>query len=176
MYKHQKWLIFAHLNTPKSEANNAGFWIERQAEGQDAFQSLGFVPPAAGEGRRAYRFADRAPMPGWNHYRVRQQDHDGNLSYSAIRAARCHEVATEAAPGSLYPNPLSPGSPFSIRGMAPDQAARLQWVWTDAYGRVVQQHNSCYVPARLAAGCYALRGFSSAGELRYAFKACISNL
>lgn len=161
--------------TTLAETDNAGFWIERQAEGQATFQSIGFMPPAAHEGRRTYRFTDKAPLPGWNHYRIRQQDHDGSIRYSAIRAARCTEAAEQSGAGVIYPNPIRPGAAFDIRGAEPVATADLQWQWTDAYGRVVARHASHIAPAGLPAGCYALRGFSPAGELRYALKACISN-
>jgi len=89
-----------------SELNNAFFHIERSANGRD-FTEIGKIQ-GAGTSHTAldYRFADAFPMTGWNYYRLRQVDFDGQFSFSPVEAVLMNETGD---PGrlQLFPNPVS---------------------------------------------------------------------
>jgi hypothetical protein len=71
-----------------SETDNAGFHIERSANGVN-WQDIGFQ---AGYGTVAttkdYSFQDTAPIIGTNYYRLRQMDFDGKTEFSRIQAVK----------------------------------------------------------------------------------------
>lgn len=85
-----------------SEINNAGFDIERSADGID-FQKIGWVD---GHGstteEKHYTFIDEQPLPNMNYYRLRQVDFDGKYEYSEI-------VSIKIQPDKIliYPNPAT---------------------------------------------------------------------
>lgn len=83
-----------------TEINNAGFEIERSANGSNEWQSLGFVN---GKGNSVslndYDFTDQHPSAGTNYYRLNQKDLDGNSLYSKVVSV---SVASSSAL-KLYP-------------------------------------------------------------------------
>ncbi|HWB93966.1 MAG TPA: hypothetical protein VG605_19060, partial [Puia sp.] len=68
--------------------NNKGFWIERSG-GDSSWASIGFLPTANAGGNSSmettYQYLDRqAAGMARAAYRLRQEDLDGNLTYSEI--------------------------------------------------------------------------------------------
>ena len=89
--------------TTARELGNHGFEIERAVD-VGTWETIGFVAGAgSSDAFSDYRFYDSAPLPGLNHYRLRQIDLDGQFEYSEILSARIH-----AAPEtfSVAPNPV----------------------------------------------------------------------
>jgi len=88
--------------TTQSEINNAGFTIERSADG------LGFDPidQVKGGGSSTqplhYTVLDEAPLPGINYYRLKQTDTDGHYRYSHMVSASLEDPSPAL---QLYPNP-----------------------------------------------------------------------
>lgn len=90
-----------------SEQNNAGFQVERSADGLQ-WQEVHFVP---GNGTTTqahdYSFSDEKPQAGVNYYRLRQTDFSGEeqlskvvgVDFSGVKGASTHPV--------VYPNPIS---------------------------------------------------------------------
>jgi len=76
-----------------SEANTARFVVERSADGL-AFEAIGAVAAAGtSSAPRAYRFDDVAD-PAVAYYRLRQENQDGTVAYSAaVIPARASGVA-----------------------------------------------------------------------------------
>jgi hypothetical protein len=71
-----------------SEVDNAGFYIERSANGF-TWKDIGFVDGnATTSGVKYYAFGDETPMPGINYYRLRQIDFDGKTEYSRLQSVR----------------------------------------------------------------------------------------
>ncbi|MBT9394178.1 T9SS type A sorting domain-containing protein [Hymenobacter sp. NST-14] len=113
------------------EVNNAGFGIERSSNGI-TFETVATLP---GRGTSAqptnYRYLDRqaGARAGIRYYRLRQNDTDGQFTYSGIRT-----VAFDGPPQSgmirLYPNPtpgaatldltLLPAGPYQVTILAAD--------------------------------------------------------
>ncbi|MCB9276379.1 MAG: T9SS type A sorting domain-containing protein [Lewinellaceae bacterium] len=89
-----------------SEADNAGFEVQRRVEGEKAYTPIGWV---AGQGdSRApedYEYLDREAPRGLNcYYRLRQLDYDGREGYSPVRSAR---LGFSDGSLSLWPNPTT---------------------------------------------------------------------
>lgn len=83
-----------------TEINNAGFDVERSANGSTGWQSIGFV---AGKGNSVslndYNFTDESPASGTNYYRLNQKDLDGNSLYSKVVSVSI----TSSGVAKLYP-------------------------------------------------------------------------
>ncbi len=66
-----------------TEINNKGFEVERSYDGQ-TFTGIGFVQ---GQGNSSvvnnYNYTDEKVLSGYNYYRLRQEDIDGNFNYSS---------------------------------------------------------------------------------------------
>ncbi len=69
----------------EEEINNLYFSAEHSVDG-NSFEGLGrMASGAAGAGGQTYVFDHFTPKPGWNYYRVRQEDEDGTSRYSPVR-------------------------------------------------------------------------------------------
>ena len=67
-----------------SEVNNAGFELEARSAATSQWDPLGFVPGAGfSTGSHVYSFRMSALAPGRYRYRLKQQDFDGTVAYSA---------------------------------------------------------------------------------------------
>ncbi|MBS1503812.1 MAG: T9SS type A sorting domain-containing protein [Bacteroidetes bacterium] len=84
----------------QNEFGFTSFAVERSNDAGKTFNMIGSVSP---DGSGSYSLTDKAPAAGSNLYRLRQQDINGSITYSA-------PVDVEFATGStvalnLYPNP-----------------------------------------------------------------------
>jgi hypothetical protein len=89
-----------------SEIENAGFYVERKAEGEANFSSIGYMMSGLAGGTGAghtYRFIDPQIPAGRLFYRLRQVDWDGTTSYSEVVTVSNNESA--ALKLLTYPNP-----------------------------------------------------------------------
>ncbi len=86
--------------TTATEINNAGFDIERSANGSTGWSNIGYV---AGKGNSVglqhYSFTDANPLDGVNFYRLRQSDMDGHATYSNVVSVKSGNLNAVA----LYP-------------------------------------------------------------------------
>ncbi len=129
-----EWLGFdavagaAHVDlfwATASERDNAGFHVERSADGT-LFAPIAFVAGAGNNtGLRQYNSADPAPLPGWSYYRLRQVDHDGAEDISQV--VPVHFTA--------MPSLLVDAERVMLRGASPGAHYRL----FDAGGRALQE-------------------------------------
>ena len=96
-----------------SEQNNAFFFIERSQDGRN-FKTIGSIEGAGNsQTLLEYSFLDTQPDLGFNYYRLKQVDFNGQFEYSEIKAAYVDKVeVTEAY--SVYPNPVNQGDDFTI--------------------------------------------------------------
>ncbi|WP_022824633.1 Ig-like domain-containing protein [Hymenobacter norwichensis] len=91
-----------------TEKNNAGFEVERTADGR-SFQKVGTV---AGHGnsatRQQYSFIDvkAAAVASTLYYRLKQVDLDGTVNYTPVQVVRFGQ-STVAPELTLYPNPAT---------------------------------------------------------------------
>ncbi|TXF91512.1 T9SS type A sorting domain-containing protein [Neolewinella aurantiaca] len=108
------------------EQNNAGFYVERRAEGETGFRELGFV--AQGQ---EYTFADQEVLPGKTYvYRLRQTDTDGSYTCSRLVSARTQDAEKGL---SAWPNPVR--NVLYVRAGTTAETASLY----DVKGRVVRK-------------------------------------
>ncbi len=119
-----------------TEHNNAGFDIERSADGKN-WEKIGFV---SGHGnsqeQRAYQFIDPRPVPGTNFYRLVQMDADGSATYSDIRSV---VLADGGKPGfRMFPNPVTQGQLTLQLSEEPDENASVS-IFSDAGNLLLQQ-------------------------------------
>lgn len=107
------------------------FVIERSADGR-SWEAVKAVAARNLPEGASYETADERPSPAAKHYRLRVQDLDGSVSYSATRVVEFGKQATLLAP---YPNPAT--GHFTIALSSPAEgAARLinemgQIVWQE---------------------------------------------
>lgn len=94
-----------------SEKNNKEFIIERSQDGKE-FTSIGTVE---GNGttteEQFYEYMDESPAIGWNYYRLKQVDFDGQFEYSEVLSI--HHASEGSV--SVYPNPITKGQALHIQ-------------------------------------------------------------
>lgn len=92
-----------------SEFNNKGFYVQKSKDGQ-LFEDIGWVD---GYGTttdiKEYRFVDTDPFSGANHYRLVQEDDDGQTTKSNVVYLNNNTLSEL----TVYPNPV--GNHHSVR-------------------------------------------------------------
>ncbi|NUO03167.1 MAG: T9SS type A sorting domain-containing protein [Saprospiraceae bacterium] len=87
-----------------SELDNAFFDIERSANGRD-FARIGKVAGAGtSQVQLNYAFTDERPLTGQSYYRLRQEDTNGDFSYSPVRVVQINKSSADLR---VFPNPVS---------------------------------------------------------------------
>jgi len=90
-----------------SESNNDFFSVEHSTDGQH-FERIGLV---AGVGNSAvqssYAFTHTRPNNGFNYYRLKQNDFNGDFEYSWIESV--YVESAKAIEAKLFPNPVKQG-------------------------------------------------------------------
>ena len=143
-----------------AETNNAGFHVERSADGTD-WAVLTEQAPLPGN---AYRYTDEAPLPGDNLYRIRQTDLDGTVSYSPIEAVT---FLGETAGLIVRPNPATDAFTVHIPARFGDNAHLQLSSITGRAVRTAPQATTAgmrFNTSRLARGVYLLRAVSVDGK------------
>lgn len=143
-----EWLSFdaalvdqnVHLSwSTAAEENNRGFYVERSQDAE-LWEELAFVEGAGTtEEIRDYSFIDRTPSIGYNYYRIRQEDFNGDTDYSDIRETIL-DPGVFADALKVFPNPTTDIlniSPFigtyaimDLQGRVL-QRAQLNGTWTE---------------------------------------------
>jgi hypothetical protein len=118
-----------------AEYNNQGFSVEHSTDAQ-AFDPLGFVP-SQGEGAalRNYRYRHENLQPGNHYYRLRQQDLNGQFSYS--NTVQLQMGAAAEALATLYPNPTQGLASLRLTGLA---VPEVQVAMVNQLGQTVQTY------------------------------------
>lgn len=117
------------------EENNSGFEIERQAA--EGWSKLGEVE---GQGNSqeeyGYTFTDIIPKAGFNIYRIKQIDFDGQSTYSNLV-----EVYIEPSDGlvRIFPNPA--GEQFSFQLPSDQMEGNYSLVYFDLKGQQVHRQS-----------------------------------
>ena len=146
-----------------SEQNNAGFEVQRLADG--AFERIGYVDGAGTTTEaQAYSYTVSGMEPGRHVFRLKQVDHDGAISYSA--EVEVEVGMTEAYRfGAAYPNPFNPQTRFTL---AIQQSQHVEVAVMDLLGRRVallhqgaldggQAHTFTFEASALPSGVYLIR-------------------
>ena len=155
-----------------TELNNAYFQIERSTNGRD-FEKIGKVAGAGtSHAPLDYAFTDQLPKTGWNYYRLKQVDFDGEFSYSPVQAVQMGKDGSIRL--QVFPNPANDELNLKTDRLI-EPADRLEIY--DYTGRQVMSFsaadavNAPVVISQLPAGTYMLRlrtaeGISSAAFVK----------
>ena len=148
-----------------SEINNAGFALERSADGT-RFSSIAFVNSKAEQGNSTalldYNYTDARPLAGNNYYRLKQTDKDGKVNYSNIVLLKGDKI-NGVFISSLYPNPAQ--NEVNVR-IESSVAKRVTLVVTDISGRILMKRNEqlqsgttlvSVITSQLAQGSYLMK-------------------
>jgi hypothetical protein len=148
------------------QKNNKLFVIERSRNGVN-FENIGTV---AGDGNyanmREYFYTDNKPFGGVNYYRIRQEDFDGNSSYSKIVSVFYEN--TVKAP-EVYPNPSETGR-FTVDLNGNNL---VKYAVSNILGQQIQegtwenQTQTSLDLSNFAKGMYLLRMFTESGQTQY---------
>lgn len=89
-----------------TEVNNDYFQVERSADGMK-FEAIGNSIKGGGTTTEPlqYEYIDRAPLPGFSYYRLKQVDFNGQTDYSDVVVLRMEGVANNEA--IIFPNPVN---------------------------------------------------------------------
>ena len=94
-----------------SEFNNRGFEIERKLQGEEGFETIGFVPSKKPDGNSSdelnYVYKDVNISGDASQYRLKQVDFDGKYKYSDVQIVK---GTTAAGRVLIYPNPAAQGT------------------------------------------------------------------
>ncbi|MEO0728068.1 MAG: proprotein convertase P-domain-containing protein, partial [Bacteroidota bacterium] len=117
-----------------NEENNAGFDIERRAEHETDFRSIGWVDATSlARDINNYSYYDNDLKPGTTYYyRLRQVDYDGDFDYSEIRSVK---IEGQEPQWEFFPNPTYDQVQLSLWNVA--EGATITIVNTQ--GQQVQQ-------------------------------------
>ena len=124
--------------TTSTEVNNAGFELERSADGRN-FSKLIFVNSLGDNGNSnrnlTYNYNDERPLASNGYYRLKQVDKDGRFSYSNIVLIKGTRV-TDVLITSLYPNPTVDEINLVISSPSKEKVTLMI---TDITGKVLHQ-------------------------------------
>jgi hypothetical protein len=124
--------------TTATEQNNAGFEVQRAANGVD-FTTLGKVPGSVNsQTLKTYSYVDTNPLQPLGYYRLKQLDQDGRVAYSPVVAVRLASRPGAETAFSLYPNPTASLATLQWEAAA---AGTGQWRLTTLTGQAVGQAN-----------------------------------
>ncbi len=124
-----------------TEQNNAGFTVERSANGKD-FNALSVVGSKGDNGYSNatlnYVYTDETPLAGVNYYRLKQTDKDGRFEYSkTVKVVNSNLVKFEIV--NVYPNPAKDQVRLIMNSIASDKVAIAI---TDLSGKTISTQSS----------------------------------
>lgn len=129
-----------------SEKNNDFFTVERSADGKN-FEVLTTVEGAGNSNKKLYySFEDKQPLAGYNYYRLKQTDFNGDYEYFKIVGVNNLKSKTESSVKkihitSAWPNPFMDHLNISFDA---DGDGELEILVQNVYGEVVHQTSLRY--------------------------------
>jgi hypothetical protein len=130
--------------TTATETNASYFEVERSSDAS-TYETLGKVD-ATGNSvtMHTYSFTDRTPLNGTiAYYRLKQVDHDGGFTYSAVAIVKSNESAAGII--NVYPNPAS-GDAIAI---STGVKGAITITLTDIAGRVWEKSETITTDGKL---------------------------
>ena len=107
--------------------------MERSADGK-IFDQIGHVQGSGTTSEvKSYQFLDRSPEIGFNFYRLKQVDFNGEFEYSEIRSVK-HETISHF---QVFPNPTSDYLVVNAPGLKSDANASYQLI--NELGQIAQK-------------------------------------
>lgn len=123
--------------TTKNEENYTNFTLERSTDGEVTFN---VIDGLSGSGSGGYGFVDKSPASGANYYRLKQEDINGNITYSKVIQVMYVNTNNETVASSLltYPNPVKNTLNLLIKPKTA-QTTNYSILITNASGLIVRQ-------------------------------------
>jgi hypothetical protein len=120
------------------EFNNAGFEIQRSADGFLSFEVVAFVNGyGSSSAERSYSYLDTKGKSKNLYYRLRQVDLDGQFTYSAIQHISVSKIADQV----VYPNPTA--GPVTVDLPEVKSSASVHYSIVGADGQVRVDTKTC---------------------------------
>ncbi|RZK23856.1 MAG: T9SS type A sorting domain-containing protein [Hymenobacter sp.] len=116
-----------------SEQGNAGFEVQRSADGVEFTTLATLSGMGTTQSAHAYSYFDAAPLAAKAYYRLRQLDTDGTSAYSPVVVAQAARASSPVA-SHLYPNPTTDRA--TVTWEAPVTGTG-RWYLTNSLGQVV---------------------------------------
>jgi PKD repeat protein len=139
------------------------FIIEKSTDGTD-FQYFKKISAHPLSGVKSYQSVDEKPFRGENFYRLRQIDHDGQETYSAIRSVLVNALPDE---WNVFPNPVTEGEILNIKT---DSRLPYSFRLFNAEGKMVWQKkgkgDAVFALNGLAKGAYLWEVVSEQGRTK----------
>jgi hypothetical protein len=90
----------------ENETNATNFTVERSTDGGKTFEVISGMPS---DGTGHYAITDKSPVTGLNQYRLKQDDANGEITYSNIVNLMYAPLSNSITSGNLmlYPNPVT---------------------------------------------------------------------
>ena len=127
--------------TTATEKNNELFVIEHSTNGKD-FNAIGERFGAGNSSRNIdYVYLDESPVDGYNYYRLKQVDQDGNFTYSKLALIQNETVETNPLAVSVYPNPCTSNCQIRLEGISTSMDAPLDIALYNTDGKQVLAFN-----------------------------------
>ena len=148
-----------------TETNNAGFELQRSADGRNFTGIAQIASKASGGNSTAaitYNAEDVKPFSSANYYRLKQTDKDGKYSLSNVVYLKGAAVSTLTL-SAVYPNPTRDVLKAAVQAPA---AESIEFVITDMMGKTISRQAATVVSgdntisinvANLPAGSYLLK-------------------
>lgn len=95
-----------------TESRIVRFFVERSANGED-WEDIGMLRiPTSPKPLEEYSYIDNHPHSGSNYYRLKQEDQEGNISYSDLVAVEMFASGSHTT--HLFPNPAIFGATIDL--------------------------------------------------------------
>jgi hypothetical protein len=113
-----------------SEINNDFFEVEHSSNGID-FKFIGYVDGNGNSNKTInYNFLHDNPDLGINYYRVKQQDYNGDYSYSPLTKVSYNNTLDKGF--KVYPNPLQAGDIINVENIFSDDSDKQIYIYNSA--------------------------------------------
>lgn len=123
-----------------SEANSRGFHVERSSDRSD-FTEIAFIATKAINGNSNYRLSysmtDYKPLDNDNYYRLKQEDNDGQITYSDIILLKTNSGFISKI-NNVYPNPAKDILSMYVESISGDE---ITINITDINGKLVKRQS-----------------------------------
>src|SRR6185312_4175223 len=146
----------------KYEGNYTNFTVEKSTDGGKTFIILGNI---AATDAAAYGITDKNPVNGMNLYRLKQEDINSQISYSAIVPVGYSDLANSLSRSGLniYPNPAKGVVSMSVLTDF-NTPSTYNYMITNSSGIMLKQGNSTqpywqYDASSILPGTYILKVF-----------------
>jgi hypothetical protein len=116
-----------------NETDVAGYIVERSADGQNFAPLAQLTALNNGASQNQYISHDDAPLPGISYYRIRQNDFNGQYSYSRIEVVQTESGIEESL--VIWPNPVNESIQILFNERFAAESHTLTFY--DATGRII---------------------------------------